>query len=145
MWISARQFLRFSFFDVSPFFGSGCKSRIVCRRRSQSYSGGDKSPPSISDTFDLSDKAAGKVHACPSQQVRKTDFVPSLFRLCLLWWLLHVRFVTHSFTYLIVWHAIRFLILSESVSLPFTSIWMRPSPYRISWSFSFRRKGNSGM
>ena len=32
----------------------------------------------------LSDKAVGKVHACPSQQARKADFVPFLFRLCLL-------------------------------------------------------------
>ena len=38
----------------------------------------------ISDTSDLSDKAVGKVHACPSQQARKADFVPFLFRLCLL-------------------------------------------------------------
>lgn len=31
VWISARQFFRFFFFDVFPFLGSGCKSRIVCR------------------------------------------------------------------------------------------------------------------
>ena len=31
------------FFDVFPSLGGGCKSRIVCRRRSRSYSGGDKS------------------------------------------------------------------------------------------------------
>ena len=43
VWISARQFFRFFFFDVFPFLGSGRKSRIVCRRRSLSYSGGDKS------------------------------------------------------------------------------------------------------
>jgi len=53
--------------------------------------------------------------------------------------------LTHTSTYLIVWHAIRFLISSESVSFPFTSISMRSSPYRIRWSFPFRRKGNSGM
>ena len=53
--------------------------------------------------------------------------------------------LTHTSTYLIVWHAIRFLISSESVSLPFTSISMRSSPYRIRWSSPFRRKGNSGM
>ena len=46
---------------------------------------------------------------------------------------------------LIVWHAIRFLISSESVSFPFTSISMRSSPYRTRWSSPFRRKGNSGM
>lgn len=43
VWISARQFFRFFFFDVFPSLGSGSKSRIVCRRRSRSYSGGDKS------------------------------------------------------------------------------------------------------
>lgn len=53
--------------------------------------------------------------------------------------------LTHTSTYLIVWHAIRFLISSESVSFPFTSISMRSSPYRIRWSSPFRRKGNSGM
>ena len=53
--------------------------------------------------------------------------------------------LTHTSTYLIVWHAIRFLISSESVSFPFTSISMLSSPYRIRWSFPFRRKGNSGI
>ena len=43
VWISARQFFRFFFFDVFPSLGGGSKSRIVCRRRSRSYSGGDKS------------------------------------------------------------------------------------------------------
>ena len=43
VWISARQFFRFFFFDVFPSLGSGSKSCIVCRRRSRSYSGGDKS------------------------------------------------------------------------------------------------------
>ena len=38
-----------------------------------------------------------------------------------------------------------FYFSSESVSLPFTSISMRSSPYRIRWSSPFRRKGNSGM
>ena len=54
--------------------------------------------------------------------------------------------LTHTSTYLIVWHGIRFFtFLSESVSFPFTSISMRSSPYRIRWSSPFRRKGNSGM
>ena len=43
VWISARQFFRFFFFDVFPSLGGSSKSRIVCRRRSRSYSGGDKS------------------------------------------------------------------------------------------------------
>ena len=38
-----------------------------------------------------------------------------------------------------------FYFSSESVSLPFTSIWMRSSPYRIRWSSPSRHKGNSGM
>ena len=53
--------------------------------------------------------------------------------------------LTHTSTYLIVWHEIRFFTFSsESVSFPFTSISMRSSLYRIRWSFPFRRKGNSG-
>ena len=43
VWISARQFFSALLFRYFPFLGSGCKSRIVCRRRSRSYSGGDKS------------------------------------------------------------------------------------------------------
>ena len=50
VWISARQFFRFFFFDVFPSLGSGSKSRIVCRRRSRSYSGGDKSLIRLSPT-----------------------------------------------------------------------------------------------
>jgi|GEM_PF-3204951 hypothetical protein len=40
--------------------------------------------PSISDTSDSPAKAEGKVHACLSEQAQKADFVPFLFRLCLL-------------------------------------------------------------
>ena len=50
VWISARQFFRFFFFDIFSFLGSGSKSRIVCRRRSWSYSGGDKSLTCLSPT-----------------------------------------------------------------------------------------------
>ena len=50
VWISARQFFRFFFFDVFPSLGGGSKSRIVCRRRSRSYSGGDKSLTRLSPT-----------------------------------------------------------------------------------------------
>ena len=72
-------------FGIFSFLGSGCKSRIICRRRSRSYSGGDKSltrlPPTPSTCLP---KPKEKVHACLLQQVRKADFVPFLFRLCLL-------------------------------------------------------------
>ena len=37
-------------FGIFSFLGSGCKSRIVCRRRSRSYSGGDKSLTRLSLT-----------------------------------------------------------------------------------------------
>ena len=47
---SARQFFRFFFFDVFSFLGSSCKSRIVCRRRSRSYSDGDKFLTRLSPT-----------------------------------------------------------------------------------------------
>ena len=42
------------------------------------------SPVYLPTTSDLSAKVVGKVHACLSEQVRKADFVPFLFRLCLL-------------------------------------------------------------
>jgi len=48
----------------------------------------------ISDTSDLSDKDVGKVHACLSQQVRRQTSYLSLFRFCLLRWLLYARFIT---------------------------------------------------
>ena len=47
--------------------------------------------------------------------------------------------LTHTSTYLIVWHAIRFLIFIQSVFLLFTSIWMRFLLYCIRWSFPFVR------
>ena len=43
VWISARQFFRAVPFRYFSSLESGCKSRIVCRRRSRSYSGGDRS------------------------------------------------------------------------------------------------------
>ena len=52
--------------------------------------------------------------------------------------------LTHTSTYLIVWHTIRFFTFHPNLSL-FTSIWMRSSPYRIRWSSPSRHKGNSGM
>lgn len=100
----------------------------------------------ISDTSDLSDKDVGKVHACLLQQVRRQTSYLSLFRFCLLRWLLHARFIN---TYLHLSDCVAcnqiFYFSSESVSFPFTSISMRSSPYRIRWSSPFRRKGNSGM
>jgi len=50
VWISARQFFRAVPFRYFSFLGSSCKSRIVCRRRSRSYSGGDKFLTRLSPT-----------------------------------------------------------------------------------------------
>lgn len=115
--ISAKRFFSTFLFRYFPFLGSGCKSRIVFRRRSRSYSGGDKSLTPIPDTSDLSDKDVGKVHACPSQQVRRQTSYLSLFRLCLLRWLLYARFIT-LLSYLIVLYAIRFLIFIRICLFP---------------------------
>ena len=43
VWIFSKTIFQCFFFRYFPFHGSGCKRRIVCRRRSRSYSGGDKS------------------------------------------------------------------------------------------------------
>ena len=95
VWISARQFFRFFFFDVFPFLGSGCKSRIVCRRRSRSYSGGDKSltrlPPTPSTC--LPKPKEKYTPACQSKSERQTSYLSSsifvFYR-----WLLPAHFIT---------------------------------------------------
>ena len=146
VWISARQFFRAVPFRYFPFLGSGRKSRIVYRWRSRSYSGGDKSltrlPPTPSTC--LPKPKEKYTPACQSKSGRRlrTFPFPSLSSIGGFY---TPALLTHTSTYLIVWHAIRFLISSESVSFPFTSISMRSSPYRIRWSSPFRRKGNSGM
>ena|GEM_PF-6180150 len=43
VWIFSKTIFQCFFFRYFPFHGSGCKRRIVCRRRSRGYSGGDKS------------------------------------------------------------------------------------------------------
>lgn len=147
VWISARQFFSAFLFRYFSFLGSGRKSHIVFRRRSQNYSGGDKSltrlPPTPSTclpkpkekyTPAYRSKSEGRLHTFPY-----SVFV--FYR-----WLLHARFIN---TYLHLSDCVAcnqiFYFSSESVSFPFTSISMRSSPYRIRWSSPFRRKGNSGM
>ena len=94
VWISARQFFRFFFFDVFPSLGGGSKSRIVCRRRSRSYSGGDKSltrlpPPPPTRLTKPKEKYTP---ARQSKPERRTSYLSSsvfvFYR-----WLLHARFI----------------------------------------------------
>ena len=131
---------------VFSFLGSGRKSRIVCRWRSRSYSGGDKSLTRLSPTPPtyLTKLKEKYTPAHRSKPERQTSYLSSsvfvFYR-----WLLHARFIN---TYLHLSDCVAcnqiFYFSSESVSFPFTSISMRSSLYRIRWSFPFRRKGNSG-
>ena len=77
-------------------FWSGCKSRIVCRRRSRSYSDDDKSltrlPPTPSTTC-LPKPKEKCTPACRSKLERQTSYL-IFFRLFLLRWLLYDRFIT---------------------------------------------------
>ena len=92
--ISARQFFRavpFRYF----FLGSGCKSRIVCCRRSRSYSGGDKSltrlpPPPPTRLTKPKEKYTP---ACQSKPERRTSYL-SFSVFVFYRWLLHARFIT---------------------------------------------------
>ena len=146
VWISARQFFRFFFFDVFPSLEGGSKSRIVCRRRSRSYSGGDKSLTRLSPTPPtcLTKPQEKYTPACRSKSERQTSYLPfSVF-------VFLGGFYTPASSHvsLFIWSygmQSDFYFSSESVSLTFTSIWMQSSPYRIRWSFPFRSKGNSGM
>ena len=95
VWISARQFFGFFFFDVFPSLGGGSKSRIVCRRRSRSYSGGDKSLTRLSPTPSTY-RTKPKEKYTPahrSKPERQTSYLSSsvfvFYR-----WLLHARFIT---------------------------------------------------
>ena len=144
VWISARQFFRAVPFRHLSFLGSGCKSRIVCRRRSQSYPGGDRSLTLLSPTR-LTKPQEKYTPAHRSKPERQTSYLS--FSIFVFYrWLLHARFIN---TYLHLSDCVAcnqiFYFSSESVSFPFTSISMRSSPYRIRWSSPFRRKGNSGM
>ena len=93
--IPARQFFRFFFFDVFPSLGSDCKSRIVCRRRSRSYSGGDKSLTRLSPTPPtyLTKLKEKYTPAHRSKPERQTSYLSSsvfvFYR-----WLLPARFIT---------------------------------------------------
>ena len=94
VWISARQFFRFFFFDVFPFLGSGCKSRIVCRLRSRSYSDGDKSLTRLPPTPPTYRTKPQEKYtpACQSEFERQTSHLSSsvfvFYR-----WLLRARFI----------------------------------------------------
>ena len=118
VWISARQFFRFFFFDVFPSLGSGSKSRIVCCRRSRSYSDGDKSltrlsppPPTC-----LTKPKEKYTPACRSKLERQTSYLSSSV-FFFLGGFYTPALLTHTSTYLIVWHAIRFFTFHPNLSL----------------------------
>ena len=94
VWISARQFFRFFFFDVFPSLEGGSKSRIVCRRRSRSYSGGDKSLTRLSPTPPtcLTKPKEKYTPACQSKSERQTSYL-SFSVFVFYRWLLHARFI----------------------------------------------------
>lgn len=147
VWISAKQFFRFFFFDIFSFLGSGSKSRIIVVGEVGAILVMINSSPVYLRHLRLVCQSRRKstrlpVRASPKGRLRTFPF-PSLSSIGGFY---TPALLTHTSTYLIVWHAIRFFTFSsESVSFPFTSISMRSSPYRIRWSSSFRRKGNSGM
>lgn len=79
---------------VFSFLGSGCKSRIVCCRRSRSYSGGDKSltrlpPPPPTRLTKPKEKYTP---ACQSKPERRTSYL-SFSVFVFYRWLLHARFI----------------------------------------------------
>jgi len=133
VWISARQFFKAVPFRYFSFLGSGCKSRIVCRLRSRSYSGGDKSLTRLSPTppTRLTKPKEKYTPACQSKPERRTSYL-SFSVFVFYRWLLHARFIN---IYLHLSDCVAcnqiFYFSSESVSFPFTSISMRSSPYRI--------------
>ena len=118
VWISARQFFRAVPFRYFPFLGSGRKSRIVYRWRSRSYSGGDKSltrlPPTPSTC--LPKPKEKYTPACQSKSGRRlrTFPFPSLSSIGGFY---TPALLTHTSTYLIVWHAIRFFTFHPNLSL----------------------------
>ena len=79
---------------VFSFLGSGCKSRIVCRRRSRSYSGGDKSLTRLPPTppTRLTKPKEKYTPACQSKSERQTSYL-SFSVFVFYRWLLHARFI----------------------------------------------------
>ena len=106
VWISARQFFSALLFRYFPFLGSGCKSRIVCRRRSRSYSGGDKSLTRLSPTPPTYLTKPQEKYTPAERQTSYLSFPVFVF---LGGFYMH-RFITRFSIYLIIWHAIRFSI-----------------------------------
>ena len=103
--ISARQFFRavpFRYF----FLGSGYKSRIVCRWRSRSYSGGDKSLTRLSPTPPTCLTKPQEKYTPAERQTSYLSFPVFVF----LGGFYMPRFITRFSIYLIIWHAIRFSI-----------------------------------
>ena len=145
VWISARQFFRFFFFDIFSFLGSGSKSRIIVVGEVGAIQVMINSSPDYLRHLRLVWQSRRKstrlpIAASPKGWLR-TFPLPSLSPIGGFYPPTSLRFF-----YLIVWHAIRFFTFpSESVSFPFTSISMQSPPYRIRWLSPFRRKGNSGM
>ena len=86
---------------VFSFLGSGCKSRIVCRWRSRSYSGGDKSltrlPPTPSTC--LPKPKEKYTPACQSKSERQTSYL-SFSAFIFLGRPLHARVVTRRYMFL---------------------------------------------
>ena len=79
---------------VFSFLGSGRKSRIVCCRRSRSYSGGDKSLTRLPPTPPTCLPKPKKKYtpACQSKPERQTSY-PSFSVFVFYSWLLHARFI----------------------------------------------------
>ena len=117
VWISARQFFSAFLFQYFSFLGSGCKSRIVCRRRSQSYSGGDKSLTRLPPTPPTCLPKPKKKYtpACQSKPERQTSYLSSsvfvFYR-----WFLHARFIT-LFTIWLYGMQSDFLLFHPNLSL----------------------------
>ena len=91
---------------VFSFLGSGRKSRIVCRRGSRSYSGGDKSLTRLSPTPPTYLTKPQEKYTPAERQTSHLSFPVFVF----LGGFYMPRFITRFSIYLIIWHAIRFSI-----------------------------------
>ena len=101
VWISARQFFKAVPFRYFSFLGSGCKSRIVCRLRSRSYSGDDKSLTRLYPTppTRLTKPKEKYTPACQSKSERQTSYL-SFSAFIFLGRPLHARVVTRRYMFL---------------------------------------------